>query len=176
MPAPGRERGSNGLCTASGPLDSGSHPARHWELKGGRPFRVCGVREALWRCAVAVYRPGGLGAGRFLIAECGAGERSISWRLATTDAVLAGLGVLVAVGPSSALALWDSSAGSGGLVASRTIPIPLIVITAAGLCRLVQQGVWLRPTRSSVSRSAAPAALNVIRPSDVGRVAASTGS
>lgn len=137
---------------------------------------LCGVLAAgLFLCFAAAIA-WNLGRGRSFDCGCVAGERTISWRLATTDAVLAGLGVLVAVGPSGALALWGASTGSGGLAASHTIPIPLIVITAAGLCRLVQQGAWLRPTRSSISQSAAPAALNAIRPGDVGRAAASAGS
>lgn len=137
---------------------------------------LCGALAAgLFLCFAAAIA-WNLGRGRSFDCGCVAGERSISWRLVTTDAALAGLGVLVAIGPSGALALWGASAGSGGLAASHTIPIPLIVITAVGLCRLAQQGVWLWPRRSLPSQSATSAALNVIYSGDVNPAAAGAGS
>lgn len=136
---------------------------------------LCGaVGAGLFLCfaAATVWN---LGHGRSFDCGCSAAERPISWRLAITDAAFASLCVIVALGPSGALALWGASAEPTRLAVSHTIPIPLVVITAVGLCRLAQQGAWLRPQRSLPSEGASSGALDIMHMGDPGHATASPG-
>jgi uncharacterized membrane protein YphA (DoxX/SURF4 family) len=74
--------------------------------------------------------------------DCGCGKAvstPISWALVCRNMVLAGLAAAVTVGPSGALAIWPDSldATHAGSSASSLIAIPLIVVLAAALLRLV---------------------------------------
>lgn len=74
---------------------------------------------------------------------CSANERPISWMLVFIDSVLAGLAVVLIIGPSGALSIWSASAGGGGLAIARALPIPLLVLVALGLWRLAGEARWM---------------------------------
>jgi uncharacterized membrane protein YphA (DoxX/SURF4 family) len=134
---------------------------------------LCGVAGAVLFTAFAVAVGWNLGHGRSFDCGCSADERPISWRLAATDMVLAGLGILVAFGPSGALAVWGASHGGAGLSATWAIPVPLGVIIALGLWRLAQQSRWLWPQRPLPREEVVDVSLDVIH---VKNVAGSTAS